>query len=180
MDNPSVLPPPFIQGDKPPFFPVSLLKLGVMSIVTLGLYQPYWMFQNWKLIKERKNTDIIPFWRAFFAIFWIIPLLREIHLTQKEMNPENDRLIPAELLGIIYIIVEISWRLPDPFWLVSLLAFVPLLVAQSYVNAINAEVAPNAPTNSGFTWANWIWIVCGGLLLILALIGALLPDSPQS
>jgi hypothetical protein len=59
-----------IARDQPSCFPVSLMKLTVMSIVTLGLYELYWFYKNWTLIKERGKLEIAPFWRAFFAYFF--------------------------------------------------------------------------------------------------------------
>jgi hypothetical protein len=54
------------------FLPASPLKLVVMSLCTFGLYELYWFYMNWNLLKQRHNSDISPFWRAFFAIFFAI------------------------------------------------------------------------------------------------------------
>ncbi len=59
------------------FFPVTRLKLVVTSIVTFGLYELYWFCRNWKLLKQRTAPDLMPFWRAFFALFFRYSLFRE-------------------------------------------------------------------------------------------------------
>ena len=48
-------PPPALphESNEPHFFPVSGLKLVVMSTVTFGLYEIYWFYQNWWLVKQR-------------------------------------------------------------------------------------------------------------------------------
>jgi hypothetical protein len=69
----------------------------------------------------------------------------------------------------------ISWRLPDPYWLVSLLGFLPVLVAQRSVNGLNAAVAPDAPRNASYSGLNVVAIVIGGLLLLFAILGTILP-----
>jgi hypothetical protein len=63
----SVGTPPIPDG-QPIFFPVSPLKLVVMSTVTFGIYELYWFYQNWKLVKHRTRRDIMPFWRAFLRV----------------------------------------------------------------------------------------------------------------
>jgi hypothetical protein len=39
------------------FFPVSLFKLTVMSLFTLGLYEIYWFYRNWQLIKAMNPSE---------------------------------------------------------------------------------------------------------------------------
>ena len=59
--------PPRTPQGQPAFFAVSPLKLIVMSTATLGIYELYWFYKNWKLIKQRTESNIMPFWRAFLA-----------------------------------------------------------------------------------------------------------------
>src|SRR5258708_1698326 len=68
LDTINADPPPIpdqipSQTGEPLFFSVSLLKLLVMSTVTLGLYDLYWFYKNWTFVKERTARDISPFWR---------------------------------------------------------------------------------------------------------------------
>jgi len=53
-----------------PFFAVSLVKLVVLSLCTLGVYQWYWFYQNWRLIKDWERLHISPFWRTFWGYFF--------------------------------------------------------------------------------------------------------------
>lgn len=55
---------------EPVFFPASLLKLGVLSVYTVGLYEIYWFYKNWQLIRARERSNDSPFLRAFFALFF--------------------------------------------------------------------------------------------------------------
>lgn len=45
---------------------VSESKFIFLSIITFGIYELVWAYRNWKLIKEKENLDIMPFWRVFF------------------------------------------------------------------------------------------------------------------
>jgi hypothetical protein len=74
-------------------------------------------------------------------------------------------------------VITISWKLPDPWWVVTLLAFVPLLPVQSYINQLNLTVNPGCQVNSRFTVGNWVTIVVGTILGILAIIGSFIPNN---
>ncbi len=80
-----------------------------------------------------------------------------------------------EPLALVYFLLHIGYRLPDPLWLISLLSFIPLLVVQRSVNELNRAVAPEAPRNASYSGLNVVGIVLGGLMLLLAILGTLLP-----
>lgn len=101
----------------PVYFSVSPLKLVVMSICTLGIYDLYWYYKNWRLIKEREQLDIMPFWRAFFAYFFCYSCFKKIRGTAASLN--LNRYIAAGPLATGWIIVAILWKLPDPYWLLT-------------------------------------------------------------
>jgi len=61
--------------------------------------------------------------------------------------------------------------------LVSLIRFLPLLVVQRSINALNAAVTPEAPRNDKYSGLNVAMIVIGGLVLLLAILGTLLPEA---
>jgi len=85
---------------------------------------------------------------------------------------------PAPPIGVLtagWILLNLTWKLPPPFSLVSLLSWVFLLPVQSYANRINLEAVPAHDVNSRFTIWNWIWIVVGGIFLLLAMIGLFMP-----
>lgn len=65
-------------SSQPPFFAVSLLKLVVLSICTFGIYELYWFYKNWLLIKDREASAISPALRAVFAVFFCYQCLARI------------------------------------------------------------------------------------------------------
>lgn len=89
----------------PLYFPVSPLKLVVMSVCTIGIYELYWQYKNWSLIKEREKLDIRPFWRAWFAFFFCYPLFKRIRTTAQSLNMK--RSIAAGPLAVGWIIVTL-------------------------------------------------------------------------
>jgi hypothetical protein len=52
------------------------------------------------------------------------------------------------------------------------LGFACLVPVQLRVNQINATVAPGHYRNTRFTMGNWIWLILGGGVLLLLLIGS--------
>ncbi|MFC3653044.1 hypothetical protein ACFONN_15905 [Dyella humi] len=165
------------SNSEAPFFAVSPLKLAVMSIFTLGLYELYWFYKNWQCIKVREKENISPFWRAVFAYFFCYSLFSEMREWQKE-NGKGE--MPAGLLAFGWIIVTFMYRLPAPFWLTSMGSVAFLLPVQKVINDINLIEAPDHDPNAKIRGANWIAIVVGGLILALAFIGLFMPDNPAA
>jgi len=164
--NPSLPPGQVI------FFPVSALKLVVMATVTFGIYQIYWFYKNWKLVKQQTASDIIPFWRSLFALifcYWFFKLVKEVatfHRIPFRSSPG--------ILAITWIILELTWRLPHPYWILCWLTPLILVPVQNAVNRVNAVLAPLHNRNSRFSGWNIAGIVVGGILVVLSLIGAFL------
>jgi len=159
----------------PLYFAVSKTKLIVMSLCTGGIYEIYWFYKNWKLIKERTGQNIRPFWRAMFSIFFCHSLFKSVqssvnsHRRQSSINPG--------WLAVSYIVLCSTWRGPDPFWLISSLSVLPLLPVQGLVNGINAKAAPAADRNSNFSISNIIVMIIGGILLTFAALEPFIPSS---
>jgi hypothetical protein len=159
-----------------PFFAVSLLKLTVLSICTLGLYEAYWFYKNWKIIKAREISNISPFWRAFFTPIFCIQCFLRVSDYGRALGVVPGP-PPARLLGIAWILDCLAYKLPDPYWIVTMFSFVFMLPIQAYANRINRAVDGQHDPNSRFSAWNWCAVVFGGGFFVLVLIGSLLPDK---
>ena len=155
---------------------MSLLKLGILSFCTLGLYELYWFYQNWQLIRAREQSSITPVLRAFFAVLFCYSCFRRIreHGVSLGITPP----LAAGALAAAWIITSVTWKLPDPYWLISLLAVVFLLPVQAYVNRINDTSVPDHDPNARFSGWNWLTVVVGGCLLVLAILGTFMAAQP--
>ena len=69
---------PARRGAATPYLAVSLLKLAVLSICTLTLYELYWFYRQWRSVKAGEGGGISPFWRAFFAVIFCYALFRRV------------------------------------------------------------------------------------------------------
>lgn len=158
----------------PLFFPVSLTKFIVLSICTLGLYELYWFYRNWQLIKVREGGRMVPALRAFFAIFFCYACFARIRdsAAQRQIGAT----LAAGPLAAGWIFTTIMARLPDPYWLVAFVAFVFMVPVQAQVNRLNAVVAPDHDRNARFDVWDWLVAVLGGLLVLAMLVGLFTPE----
>ncbi len=153
----------------PPFFAVSVTKFIVMTIATLGCYEVYWFYRNWKLIKERERTTIRPAWRAIFAIFFVRSLFIHVRDFAHPVN-KDAKALPAGPLAMGWMVLTLLAWLPGPWGYLPALAFLLVVPVQMRANLINAAVAPDHDPNSQFTALNWLAMVLGGVLLALGLV----------
>lgn len=157
------------QTTELPFFAVSLTKLAIMNIFTLNLYEVYWFYRNWHLVKSRQKSKIHPALRSIFALFFCYQLFSYIRKYGSDKN--LNATLRAGPLATGFIITTLLCMLPDPYWLISYLSILFLLPVQAYANKINVQVNPEHESNSKIKGWNWLAIILGGPMLILVMIG---------
>ena len=175
-DSATVSPPTATASahDSAPFFAVSVPKLIVLSICTLGLYELFWFYKNWRLVREREDASILPFWRAVFGYFFCYAMFKRVRDFPVQ-TVANEKL-PAGALTAGWIATNLLWKLPDPYWLVCFLSFLFMLPVQVTATPINEAVAPGYDRNERFSWKNWVTVVVGGLVVVLAILATLFPE----
>src|SRR5262245_2538910 len=179
METPAAPEPPSPPMPPPPappavpttsfFLYIPKARLVVMSLVTLGIYEAYWIYRNWRFLKQRDNLRIQPFWRAFFGIFFIYSLLTAI----KNDRMGND-ILPATFSSgalaagwIIFMVIgSLSQQSSDLVvstlgLIISAPTFAFLLPVQNYINRVN-ESLPIRPVYYG-------WSVGQIVLLVIAI-----------
>lgn len=167
------------------FFVVGTTKLWLLYFATFGLYPLFWFYMHWARYKRFRRQDMWPAARALFAIFFTHQLTGEIDDRLRRdgkryaWSPNGN----ATAFVVLSIVSTIASRIPEN---VSRMADVlPLLllapIAWTLANmqrAANLACGqPDAASNRHFTWANWLWLVAGGLLWALVLIGVFLPEA---
>lgn len=151
------------------FFPVSIAKFVVLSVCSLGIYDLYWFYKNWQLVRAREKSDISPFWRTTFAYFFCYPLFKQIR--DNDLQIGGTGTLPAGALATGWIVVTLLWQMPDPYWLAAVLACVFMLPVQIVANRINSVAAPNHDRNTRFTLWNWLTVAIGVAILVLDAAG---------
>ena len=163
------------ESQLPVYFPVSTTKLLVMYLVTFSFYQFYWFYKHWALIKQREQSNIIPFLRALFSLFFVYSLFKNIRA-----EAERYGVLPmpaAGVLAIVWILLNLTERLPTPFDFIPLISVAVLLPVQACANRINVTIAPDHDPNSRFTPWNWFGIAISVLFIFLLMVGLLVPEE---
>ena len=158
-----------------PFFEVSVRKFVVMSIVTWGIYPLYWAYEQWVRIENRNHEGLSPIWRTIFSPLWNFSLFKRIR------REAIARGVPvywdATVLAIIYFMFGPLWRLPDPWWLISLLTFLPCLPVVNEIVRVHNTLSLTHDRNDRFSGTNVIGIFVGSAFLALVVTGVVLGPS---
>jgi hypothetical protein len=168
----AIVVPEQAQG-RPMWFSVGPLKMVVMCMVTMQFYSVYWFYKQWKLVREREQSSIIPALRALFGIFFVYALCTRVHASEGSAGAKLN--VPALAGG--WIVTTVLWKLPDPYWWVAMAAPLFMMPVQAAMNAVNEAAAPGHDPNRRFSAWNWVAIVLGSLLLVMALIGTFMPEQ---
>jgi hypothetical protein len=114
--------------------------------------------------------------RGLFNVVWCYSLFRRILAAAARDGGQPRRL--AIPLTLAYVIGFLCQYLAEPAMLLTFLSVVPLAVAQSIVNRMAwVKVVPQEFRNDRFTLANWLWIVFGGLVLLLYVLALAFPAT---
>jgi len=168
--------PPSYSAIAYPLFPVATHKFIALSLCTLGIYQLYWCYQNWKRLKSTSSENLSPVWRAAFAPLWGFSLFARIRAVAVVHGVPVDWNSGA--LATCYLVLSLLHRLPDPWWLITFGALVPMIPVQLAAQRANEQHAGSItePRNDRYSTANVATMVIGGLFVILAVIGSFMGD----
>ena len=131
------------------FLHIPVARLILLSIASCGLYEAYWIYKNWRFIKERQGLNIRPFWRGIFGIFFCHSLLKKIHVDNEARAVLEPSFSPGGLATgwvILMILANLIGRAPGliasviAFVMPSYLCFVPV---QNYINSVCEKRSPN-------------------------------------
>ncbi|MFD0998355.1 hypothetical protein ACFQ21_03515 [Ohtaekwangia kribbensis] len=154
------------------------MKVLILSLVSFGLYGIWWIYKSWRFFKEKDGLDIMPVARAIFSIFFLYSLFENIQHYAKSNGYQKSYSSWALFAG--QIIFSIASRLPEPYWLISIVSSFFLLAP---ANALNFAIANSeqykATTISGFNGRQIAVLVIGGIFWILVLAGLFLAPETQ-
>jgi hypothetical protein len=160
----------------PEFFSVSPFKFGVMATCTLGLYELYWFYKNWKLVKVREGSEIIPLVRGIFSLIFCFALISKIRdrgaLNDLKLTfgPESSKIEfdrPVWLICVPWIATSLMLHSSRPIWVISMFAWIYLLPAVRLANTISGLASSDLDKNSSFSAWNWLAILVGGACVVI-------------
>ena len=150
-----------------PYFPVARHKLIVMSTTTLLLYQIYWFYRNFQLLRARTGGGSSPFWRAIAA-----PLTAHTLFTHVRTDARS-RFIDVRWssggLALIYLALTLLCFFEYPWWTLTLASVLVLVPVNATMEAVNRKDAPGAPRNDRYSALNLVCIAVGIALTLVAL-----------
>ena len=148
----------------------STRKLIILSILSFGIYEIYWFYRQWKILKEKNGLRVTPWARALFSPLYAWSLFENIY--EKVGKNTKQDLRNARLLGVSYFLATILYKLPDPYWFLSFSTVIPLFIVQKGINTEWKKTNVEEKISNSFTGKEIFILVFGGILIFFALIGA--------
>lgn len=152
-----------VPSPGPRYAPVRVDKFVLMSLATFGLYAMVWFYRNWRFVRDDLGESVLPWARTLFAPIFYFSLARRLKVSG------------AALLALGFLVWNGLWRLPDPWWLVTCLSFVPLLPAVLAINRMN-RFAREKPASYGWRKRDGLGVL-GVAALGLVWFGAASPPN---
>jgi hypothetical protein len=169
-----------MTGDPPaprtaiaPWFPVATHKFIVLSIFSFGIYDFYWVYQNWQRAQRATGEGFSPFWRTFLIVpVWAFSLLRRIRQSADAAG------VPArwnaDVLAFAFIVLAFAPLLPNIGFFLSLISCTPLIPPVRAIAAINAAAGDPEGVNDRYTLPCVATIVLGGFVYLILIIATAL------
>ena len=157
------------NSHKPEIELIDSNKFILLFILTFGLYGIWWMYKSWNFFKERELLDIMPAARAIFAIFFMHSLFEKIKGFARAFGSDTNYSSAGLFVG--YILLSLTSRLPEPFFLITFLSFIFFLQP---LNALNYAIENSNSyriKRRGFNNRQIVLIVIGSIVWILMIIG---------
>jgi len=158
------------------FFPISMSKFLVISITSLGIYNMYWMYRNWRAIQLKKKEQIMPIARGIFSAFWFYPLFSKLKEDSLERFSTNKVMLTFWAISfatayfiLSYLSYGIEHYILTIVTLLLPLFFIPMV---TYINSVNTADLEAYTYNSKWQIRHIITV-----LLFLPLIGLTLASE---
>lgn len=166
------------------YYSVSHAKFIKLYVLTLGLYSIYWFYKNWKLQQPYLSKKINPPLRSIFYIFYVHSLVKRISNSLEavgkvahntHLNSYATGFIVLSIGGnIVLKIAEVYENSPYLNFIgfcIYIFSAYPLGEIQDKVNILKED--PLGEINSKYSWHNYVFMIVGGLLLALSILGFL-------
>ncbi len=134
-----------------PYYALPIAKVIVFHFVTLGFFEMYWMYRQWCGIRDLDRVRIRPFWRAWFAIFFVHSLFNDVNQRSWQMQlPKVSAGVFAGMYALGILASNSSTLTNDALLLLimELLKLIPVVVVQLAMNRHIQHCDPDADMNT--------------------------------
>lgn len=166
---------------EPAFFNVGAGRFLVFDVISMGMFETYWSYRNWKYIRDHEGRSLSPFWRAGFGLFWMHDLMRSI----TQSTTLRAAAVPTHSPGALatgWVIGTIFCRIGNRFesvaflviigWIISIACMMPI---RGYINQANASMSPRRGDSS--TGVGLVLMLLVGVVIWVAAFA--LPDANE-
>jgi transglutaminase-like putative cysteine protease len=142
------------------FYPVSLVKLSIFWMATLGLYSIYWFYKNWQYVKQvdERQQMIMPIARGIFSPLWFYPLYQK--LVEDNNAREKKHTLPSTKVAVISAILFLASPLVESVFdqaiLLTALSLLLVIPMAQYINSINEDSIDALVYNSHWKFGSFI------------------------
>lgn len=148
---------------------IGIRKFVIMSFFTIGLYDVYWFYWNWKRQRNLVDPSIHAGLLTFLSPFVSYLLFRDVK-SDLRSNAEW----PPFLLALLYFVMIMSFMGPGWSWLFTFVAFIPLVPVQKSMNAMHDNAVSNERIDETFTTANIVAMAAGIAVMALLTMAAVM------
>jgi hypothetical protein len=144
--EPAVSARPYSLGQLP-------IHLVLLSVLTLGVYEVYWFWRNWRDLRDNAGVDVSPGWRTvglFLPVVNVAMVYQQLRVVSdaaasRGLTPSYSPL--AVTAAFFALAFAGNWTL---VWMVSLLNVLPLVPVQQTLNRLWQLEQPGAPLRERF------------------------------
>lgn len=113
------------------FYFLSVKKLIIASVLSCGVFEFYWMYKNWKAIRnDTKDNEIYPVFQSWLlGLFFVWPLLKIIRLNLARSKTEGKKYIYFAVAYTACWWIQVLLTSVSAFWIVPHAAAVALWIA---------------------------------------------------
>lgn len=111
---------------------ISKEKFATLFILTFGLYGLWWKYKAWRFFDQKDHLEIMPAVRALFSVFFLISLFNRIRSYAYDSGIKRSFSSVGYYLG--FFALTFTYKLPDPFWLLNVTAFIFLITPFDLLN----------------------------------------------
>jgi len=149
------------------YYRISVGHFVILSIVTCGIYELWWIYKTWQFFQDKEHSDIKPGIRALFSVIFLIPLFNKIKkLANGDVN------YYSVLLFLGFFIINSLSLLPDPYFLIAIFSIVFLIIPFRALNyAVDYCEDVKVLDKNKFSTRQIILLILGSFIWILYLAG---------
>lgn len=155
---------------------ITLEMFIFLCFITLGIYNIWWIYKQWRFFNQKERSDILPAARAILSVFFLNYLFIRIYKYAGSKGYQATR--DPFPLYIGFLIFNLLARLPDPYWIISLLAFIFLIPPFKALNYAKENTEGLIVIEqSTFSGRQIALIIVSATLWILILLGFLMGNE---